>query len=78
VVVAGRFSLLLPDHPSVWAFTRTLDERVLLVLANLSGDAVRLAPGDVPALEGGEVLLPTHAPPYGLELRPWESRIHQL
>ena len=38
-MVDGRFELLLPDHPAVWAFTRTLGDDVLLVLANLSGDA---------------------------------------
>jgi hypothetical protein len=51
---------------------------VLLVLANLSGDAVTLRAGDVPDLEGSEVVLPTHETPYELTLRPWESRIHQM
>jgi oligo-1,6-glucosidase len=78
VVVDGRFELLLPDHPAVWAFTRTLHDRMLVVLANLSGDDVRLAPADLPELAGSEVLLPTHAPPYDLTLRPWESRIHRI
>jgi oligo-1,6-glucosidase len=81
VVVEGRFELLLPEHPAVWAFTRTLDGGVLLVLANLSGEVVTLAPGDVPDLAGSEVVLPTHrddAATYDLTLRPWESRIHRL
>ena len=78
VVVDGRFELLLADHPAVWAFTRTLDEVTLLVVANLSGDHVTLAPGDLPELDGGEVLLATHGPAYDLDLRPWESRIHRL
>jgi oligo-1,6-glucosidase len=78
VVVDGRFELLLPDHPTVWAFTRTLDDVVLLVLANLTGDQVVLEPSDVPELAGSEVLLPTHPPPYDLALRPWESRIHRV
>ena len=56
VVVDGRFELLLPDHPAVWAFTRTLGDDVLLVLANLSGDASTLAAGDVPDLTGSEVI----------------------
>jgi oligo-1,6-glucosidase len=77
LVVDGRFDLLLPDHPAVWAFTRSLDDRVLLVLANLSGDSVTLAPGDVPDLDGTEVVLPTHEGPYGPTLRPWESRIER-
>ena len=78
VVVDGRFELLLPDHPAVWAFTRSLDGRVLLILANLSGDTVTIAPGDVPNLSGSDVLLPTHEAPHDLTLRPWESRIHRL
>jgi oligo-1,6-glucosidase len=78
VVVDGRFELLLPDDPRVWAFTRTLEDDVLLVLANVSGEHVTLRADDVPDLGGSEVLLPTHAPAYGLELRPWESRIHRL
>jgi oligo-1,6-glucosidase len=78
VVVDGRFELLLPDHPAVWAFTRTLDDAVLLIVANLSGDAVTLDADDLPDLDGSAVLLPTHEPPYGLILRPWESRIHRL
>ena len=32
------FALLLPDHPAVWAFTRTLGDVTLLVVANLSGE----------------------------------------
>jgi oligo-1,6-glucosidase len=78
VVVDGRFEPLLPDHPAVWAFTRSLDGRVLLILANLSGDTVTIAPGDVPDLSGSDVLLPTHEAPHDLTLRPWESRIHRL
>ncbi len=60
VVVDGRFELLLPDDPAVWAFTRSMGGRVLLVLANLSGDTVTIAPGDVPDLSASDVLLPTH------------------
>ena len=78
VVVDGLFELLLPGHESVWAFTRTLGPRLLLVLANLSGESVVLDAGDVPELTGSEVLLPTHGPPYELTLRPWESRIHRV
>ncbi len=78
VVVDGVFELLLPDHPAVWAFTRTLGDETLLVVANLSGDAVTLDADDLPGLDDGSVLLPTHEAPYGLLLRPWESRIHRV
>ena len=39
VVVHGRFELLLPDHEQIWALTRTLDDQVLLMIANCSSDA---------------------------------------
>jgi oligo-1,6-glucosidase len=77
VVVDGRFALLLPEHPQVWAFTRTLDDRALLVLANCSSEPATVDPGSIPDLTGSEVLLPTHAPSYDLTLRPWESRLHR-
>jgi glycosidase len=35
-VVDGDFTLLLPDHPQVFAYTRRLDDEELLVIANLS------------------------------------------
>jgi oligo-1,6-glucosidase len=82
VVVDGRFELLLPDHPQVWAFTRTLGtpagDSVLLVLANCSSAPVTLEPGAVPALEGSHVLLPTHCSSYSSTLQPWESRLHRF
>jgi oligo-1,6-glucosidase len=61
----------------VWAFTRTLDDRALLVLANCSSEPATVDPGSIPDLTGSEVLLPTHAPSYDLTLRPWESRLHR-
>jgi oligo-1,6-glucosidase len=78
VVVDGRFDLLLPDDPQVWAFTRTLGSEVWLVLANCSSAAVRVDASAVPDLEGAGVLVPTHAGRTGLDLLPWESRIHRL
>ena len=84
VVVEGRFELLLPDDEQVWAFTRTLDEEVLLVLANCSSQPAAVAAG-VPEVMGAEVLLGTHdpdgapdVPGDALVLRPWESRVYRL
>ncbi|WP_033443165.1 glycoside hydrolase family 13 protein [Saccharothrix sp. NRRL B-16314] len=37
VVALGDFRMLLPEHPHVYAFERTLDDARLLVVANLSG-----------------------------------------
>jgi oligo-1,6-glucosidase len=78
VVVDGRFALLLPDDAQVWAFTRTLGDATLLVLANCSSQAAVVDAGSVPDLAGSEVLLPTHGESWSLALQPWESRIHRL
>lgn len=42
VVAWGSFEMLLPDDATVYAFTRSLDDERLLVLANWSGDERRL------------------------------------
>ena len=46
-VALGEFRLLLPDHETVWAFTRTRGDDQLLVLANLSREAVELTEADL-------------------------------
>jgi oligo-1,6-glucosidase len=78
VVVEGRFDLLLPDHEQVWAFTRTLGDDALLVLANCSSETVTVAQDDVPDVVAAKVLLATHDETDGLDLQPWESRIYAL
>jgi oligo-1,6-glucosidase len=78
VVVEGRFALLLPEDPQVWALTRTLGDQVLLVLANCSSTPASISAASVPDVAGSEALLATHGTSYDLTLRPWESRIHRL
>jgi oligo-1,6-glucosidase len=74
----GRFRLLLPDDEQLWAFTRTLDSDVLLVLANCSSHPVGLPAAGLPDLTGAEVLLATHPDSAVAWLEPWESRILRL
>ena len=50
VVVHGRFELLLPDHEQIWALTRTLDDQVLVMVANCSSE---------PATRARRMLFPT-------------------
>jgi oligo-1,6-glucosidase len=72
VVVHGDFRMLLPDDPAVYAFTRELDGTSLLVVANLSDEAV---PCD---LTGDDLVLtnlPEDAASSGLA--PWEARVYR-
>ena len=81
VVAHGTFSMLLADHPYVYAFTRRLDDVELLVLGNFSGERQGV---DVPDMEqwvvaelvigGEEVELADDA---GLTLAPWEGRVYR-
>ena len=74
----GRFELLLPDHEQIWAFTRTLGDSRLLVLANCSSTPAEIPGGGLPAHADAELVLGTHADPDPSVLAPWESRVLRL
>nr|WP_217629159.1 alpha-glucosidase [Sanguibacter gelidistatuariae] len=76
-VALGRFQLLEPEHPTLYAFTRDGDDEQLLVVANVSG-----SPLSVPLVEGwlDEELLVTNYPVAGAPastLAPWEARVYR-
>ena len=76
VVRLGDFTMLLPDHPHVYAFTRALDGVRLLVLGSFSGDEQTVEVG--PGWDDAEVVLGNHAEPARVAggaatLRPWEA-----
>lgn len=71
VVADGDFTMLLPDHEAVYAFTRCLGGTELLVLGNFSGEPQRVDVGD-PGWAAAEVLLGNYPDGPGLDLRPWE------
>ncbi|MEB6538291.1 alpha-glucosidase [Serratia plymuthica] len=73
----GRYRLLLAEHRHIYAYTRTLDDRQLLVLCNLSGEPQQVDPQSL-ALDSWQLRLGNY--PHGGEpqtLRPYEARIYQ-
>ncbi|CAI0919595.1 glycoside hydrolase family 13 protein [Serratia grimesii] len=77
VWVYGRYQLQLATHPQIYAYTRTLDERQVLVLCNLSSELLQIAP-HVLALEKGQRLLGNYCHDEEQQfLRPYEARIYQ-
>jgi oligo-1,6-glucosidase len=82
VVSLGGFELLEPEHPTLFAFARTMGAERLLVLANFSGEplATPLAEGKSPA----DLLIGNYPSPDAevadvadaAELRPWEVRVY--
>jgi oligo-1,6-glucosidase len=82
-VVHGDFTMLVPEHPTVYAFTRRLhDVRgavELLVLANFSDDPVDVPLPDATGWDTAELLC-TSVPdppsaPGSAPLRGWEARL---
>ena len=73
VVALGDFAMLLPEHEDVYAFTRTLEGEVLLVVCNLSRTPYPLA-DLLPQAVGARLVL-GNLPDAGDTLRPWEARV---
>jgi oligo-1,6-glucosidase len=80
-VAHADFTMLLPGDERVYAFTRRLEDVVLLTLGNFSSEAVRVDVPDAAAWARSELLLGNcpepSAPPSELTLLPWEARVHR-
>ena len=80
VVARGDFTMLLPDDPNVYAFTRRLDDVELLVLANFSSGHVSAQVPDAEAWLSSELVLTNldqGSRASSMELAPWESLIYR-
>ncbi len=72
VVSLGDFEMLEPEHPTLYAFTRSLDDESLLVVGNFSGGFL-----DLPILVSGELVIGNYGevPDVAGALRPWEVQV---
>ncbi|MFB6141537.1 MAG: alpha-glucosidase [Halosimplex sp.] len=86
LLVEGDFDLLAPDHPSLFAYTRTLErdgetsnERALVAL-NFDDDPTTFAVPDRVTVDGLELALANDdapaVPGRSLDLGPWEARVY--
>jgi oligo-1,6-glucosidase len=74
VVALGHFTMLLPDHEQVYAFTRTLDDDALLVACNLSRRPQSLF-NLLPQAKGASLVLGNRPVEDEAVLAPWEARV---
>jgi oligo-1,6-glucosidase len=73
VVVGGAFELLLPEHPQLFAYTRSDEATSLLVVANCSDEPVPVEPSLVAEWAHAETILAnTEGDPRLPLLLPWE------
>lgn len=82
VFMYGAYDLLFEDHPEIYAYTRTLGEKSVLILCNLTKKEtlVNLESLSVSSeqLLLANVLVKEHESLSKLELKPFEARIYSL
>jgi oligo-1,6-glucosidase len=79
-VAHGDFTMLLPEHDHVYAFTRQLGATELLVLGNFSSTAQRVDVPESDAWRDAELLLANVTDASSGErstLLPWEARVYR-
>ncbi|MBN1535680.1 MAG: alpha-glucosidase [Anaerolineales bacterium] len=83
IIVYGTYTLILDDHPQIYAFTRSMKGERLLVVLNFSGDTPAFSLPAPLALENQELLISNY--PVDAEkdicqitLRPYEARVYRL
>ncbi|PGS42813.1 alpha,alpha-phosphotrehalase [Bacillus cereus] len=83
VITEGEYAILDENHPKIWAYTRTVNDEILLVINNFYGEEITYA---IPAhvqLDGmkQEILLSNYKDSSkditNLNLRPYESIVYR-
>ncbi|QSO55357.1 alpha-glucosidase [Alicyclobacillus curvatus] len=83
IMVYGRYDLIVPEHPQVYAYTRTLDEEIWLIICNFYGETAHFElPTHLPA-EAKELVLSNYdgrdsLDVSALSLRPYEALVYKL
>ncbi|MCC8017771.1 MAG: alpha-glucosidase [Lachnospiraceae bacterium] len=79
IIVYGSYELLAPDDENLFIYTRTLDERRLLVICNFSGQEQSL-PEEAARLAAGNcgILIGNYGDPGTGKLRPYEAVVYRL
>ncbi|HDR7792878.1 TPA: alpha,alpha-phosphotrehalase [Bacillus luti] len=83
VITEGKYAILDENHPNIWAYTRTVNNEVLLVINNFYGEAIHYSAPVNTQLDGmkQEVLLSNYKDSStdinNLLLRPYESVVYR-
>ncbi|KRG12117.1 glycoside hydrolase family 13 protein [Lederbergia galactosidilytica] len=79
----GTYDLLLSDHPQIYAYTRTLEEEKVVILANLTGEAAQMNESLPFAVTSSQLLLANidvadHDHIKEIQLKPFEARVYRV
>ncbi|QSO46935.1 glycoside hydrolase family 13 protein [Alicyclobacillus mengziensis] len=83
VMVYGKYRLILPDHPQVYAYTRTLEDECWLVVNNFFAEEAEFSlPDDLAwrdsSLVIGNYPVSDHDSVQSFTLRPYETRVYRI
>ena len=77
VMVDGVYDVLIPDHPQIYAYTRTLGEKALLVLCNDSEKEVEIPAEIEEKIAGAQgILIQNYKDVKAGVLRPYEAVVY--
>jgi oligo-1,6-glucosidase len=76
-VQLGDFTMLLPEHEEVYAFTRSLDGETLLVVCNVGATPYDLEEL-LPQARAAELVLGNLPDPDPRQLAAWDARVLRL
>jgi oligo-1,6-glucosidase len=74
--VYGKYTLLDKDNPQVYAYTRELNGKKILVLLNFSSKPATANTGI--DISQASLLISNYTSPAGSELRPYEALVYEL
>lgn len=82
VLIYGAYELLLPDHPEIYAYTRTLEEEVWLIVMNFSANEPEMAWPEGWNAEEAKCMMCNVSRRYSTDegamlLQPYEARVYR-
>ncbi|HKU51373.1 MAG TPA: alpha-amylase family glycosyl hydrolase, partial [Nitrospira sp.] len=83
IIVYGSYELLLADHEEIYAFTRTWENELLLVILNFSGNTPVFDLPETLTYTSADLLIGNYSVDsnqdlHRLTLRPYEARVYRL
>ncbi|TLS36501.1 glycoside hydrolase family 13 protein [Pseudalkalibacillus caeni] len=83
IIVYGTYDLILEDHPSIYAYTRTLEDEKLVVICNFTGEEATFRLPENITYNSAEVLIENYRfeendSLSSLDLKPYETRVYLL
>lgn len=78
----GIYDLILADHPQIYAYTRTLENEQVLIMANISADPALFKHDNI-KLEHSSLILSNykvgfHETAHTIPLQPYETRVYRI